>query len=101
MAQFDVRWLNTRRGRRVIVVELQSEFLDHLQTRVVAPVETLPVLSSVGRLNPILRVGSERYVLVTQEMVSVRESDMGPAIGNVGGQRDEIVAAIDLLVTGI
>ena len=38
---------------------------------------------------------------MTDQLSAVQRSLLGEARGNIAGQRDRIVAAVDLLVTGI
>jgi toxin CcdB len=52
------------------------------------------------RLNPRVQVDGEAFVLVIQELVTVRKSMLGNARASIAGERDAIIAALDLLFTG-
>jgi toxin CcdB len=54
----------------------------------------------VDRLNPRVEVDGEPFVLVAQELVTVRKSALGSARGSIAGERDAVLAALDLLFTG-
>jgi toxin CcdB len=103
MKQFDVvaNPFPRSRERQPFLVTLQSDLLVRsLDTVVVAPLE--PALSGtfVDRLNPRVEVAGQPFVLVAQELVTVRKSALGSAHGSVAGARDVIIAALDLLFTG-
>jgi hypothetical protein len=103
MKQFDVvaNPFARSRERQPFLVTLQSDLLVRsLDTVVVAPLE--PALSSTfaDRLNPRVEVEGRPFVLVAQELVTVRKSALGSVRGTIGGERDAIIAALDLLFTG-
>lgn len=105
MAQFDV-YRNKNPGSRrsfPLLVDLQVELLSDLATRVVAPLTAVtpgksPVL---GQLTPELRVDGKRYVLLTPQLAGIASKDLGARVARLSAHRDEIVAALDLLITGI
>ena len=102
MAQFDV-FQNPRPGMFPLLVDIQSDLLSRLETRVVVPMTTVKKLGAkpITRLNPTVKVGGTEYVLVVQELASVRLSALSKPVTSLASRRAEIVAAIDLLVTGI
>jgi toxin CcdB len=89
------------RERQPFLVTLQSDLLARsLDTVVVAPLQRAGSGSFVDRLNPAVEVEGQPFVLVAQELVTVRKSVLGTARGSVAGERDGIIAALDLLFTG-
>ena len=83
------------------VVNLQSDFLDWADTRVVAPL--VPVDQSpppARHLNPVITLDDEKFVLIVQSMAAVRVSALGPAVGDLSGHRDEITRAVDMVFQG-
>ena len=66
----------------------------------VAPLEPAASGTLVDRLNPRVDVDGRPFVLVAQELVTVRKSVLGNPHGSVAGARDVIIAALDLLYTG-
>jgi toxin CcdB len=101
MAQFDVH-SNPRGGEFPYVVDVQSELLAHLATRVVVPIMELERYGRpITRLNPTAAVSNRTYVLVFQELAAVPKSALGERVASLARQREELVAALDLLFTGI
>lgn len=102
MAQFDVYEFAPKSGGLRLVAYLQNGLLDDLATRLVAPVYPLRRgAKMILRLNPILQIGGERYYLATQEMAAVRVQVLGTKVAVLNSYRDEIIAAVDFLITGI
>ena len=44
---------------------------------------------------------NKAYVLIAQEIVTVRKSVLGEPHGSIGHERDKIIAALDMVFTGI
>jgi toxin CcdB len=104
MKQFDVvaNPFPRSRERQPFLVALQSDLLVRtLDTVVVAPLELAHSDTFADRLNPRVEVEGQAFVLVAQELVTVRKNSLGNARGSVAGERDAIIAALDLLFTGI
>lgn len=100
MAQFDIY---EGRGRGIsFLIDLQHDMLDNLSTRIVAPLvfpETAgPPMRSV---NPRISVDGEHYILMTQLLAAIPISTLNGPVGSARTQREEIIAAMDLLFTGI
>ena len=57
-----------------------------------------------GALIPKLHIpfplDGEPHVIVMSQMVALPATQIGPAIGDAAAWRDEIVAAVDLLISG-
>ncbi|WP_299752889.1 CcdB family protein [uncultured Tateyamaria sp.] len=98
MAQFDVHEM---RDTGSLVVDVQSDLLDPLNTRVVVPL--IPVgagLKPARRLNPVFKVTNEDRILATQFLASVHVAEMINAIDSLSDFRDEITSALDMLYQG-
>jgi len=103
MKQFDIvaNPFPRSRERQPFLVTLQSDLLMRsLDTVVVAPLEPAASGTIVDRLNPRVDVDGQPFVLVAQELVTVRKSVLGSPRGSIAGARDAVVAALDLLFTG-
>ena len=103
MKQFDIfaNPFPRSRERQPFLVALQSDLLTrNLDTLVVAPIE--PALSSTfaDRLNPRVEIDGRSFVLIAQELATVRKSVLGNPRGSVAGAREAIISALDLLFTG-
>ena len=89
------------RGRQPYLVALQSDLLSRsLDTVVVAPLESSGADTFADRLNPRVDVGGESFVLIAQELVTVRKSALAQPRASLAGDRDRIIAALDMLFTG-
>lgn len=104
MAQFDLyRNPNPETNKSIpYLLDVQVDLLDVLSTRVVVPLHTLKSIPKPMRhLNPIFEFDGENYVLSTAELAAVPKSLLGEALGNMQSDRDDIIAALDFVFTGI
>lgn len=100
MAQFDIH--PTRFPEAPFVIDIQSNLLSHLLTRVVIPLRRLSSDQPLQRLQPVLEVGNASYILNTPELSSVLVSDLLPALPAAiqASSRQACIDAIDFLLTG-
>lgn len=105
MAQFDVyRNANpATRARIHYLLDVQSELLDSLATRVVVPSCKPGLLKGrlAERLNPLFVVEGREVAMLTPEIAGVPAKALGEVIGNLSSQRGAIIGALDLVITGI
>ncbi|MGH8752702.1 MAG: CcdB family protein [Burkholderiales bacterium] len=105
MAQFDVyRNANpATRARIPYLLDVQSDLLEPLTTRVVVPLCKPEVLKGklADRLNPVFEIEGKKIVMLTPELAGVPAKIFGERIDNLSNQRGSIIAALDLLFTGI
>jgi toxin CcdB len=102
VAQFDLH-RNPRRGLYPFLLDVQSDVLARLSTRVVVPLMTTKRYGArpISRLNPVTAVAGTSYVLVFQELAAVPPEAIGERVGSLADRRAELIAAIDLLFTGV
>ena len=103
MNQFDVlsNPFPRSRERQPYLVALQSDLLTrNLDTMVVAPLELAASSTFAERLNPQVEIEGDAYVMITQEIVTVRKSVLGQPRGSLASDRDKIIGALDMLFTG-
>ena len=104
MAQFTVHRNNNPRTRATFpfLVDVQSDLLEDLQTRVVIPLSKAAALTKkpVSNLTPLLSFEGEGYVLVTPELAGIARKDLGAVAGSLADRRAVIFAAIDFLLSG-
>jgi len=102
LKQFDVvtNPFPRSRERQPYLVALQSDLVRSLDTAVVAPLEPAASATFAERLNPRIEFEGQPFVLVAQELVTVRKSLLGGPQGSIAGARDAVIAALDLLFTG-
>jgi len=103
MAQFDV-YANQdaeTKGRFPYLLDVQDNMLDTLSTRIVIPL--MPVnfgAMSLERLNPLLSIDGQQYLVSVPELAGVRKSILVQPVANLSENRDAIIAALDVLFTG-
>ncbi len=104
MAQFDV-YLNpnTETNHNIpYLVDVQADLLDVLATRIVIPLHTMTSMPKPARhLNPILEISDERFVLSTAELAGIPTAMLGTPIDNLKTYREDVIAALDFVCTGI
>jgi toxin CcdB len=104
MPQFDVHRNTDAEGRKraPFVLVIQSDFLADLQTRVAAPLVLAGRFgTAVKRLNPTFKVADRVVVLSISELAAIDRRELGEAVGSLAASRDDIMAALDFLFTGI
>ncbi len=105
MAQFAVhRNPNAEtKGHIPFLLDVQSDLLGPLATRVVVPLYTAAALkgAALRTLMPSFKVEGRAVVMATPELAGIPRRNLGPAVADLSGQRGTILAALDLLITGI
>jgi toxin CcdB len=91
------------RGLAGYVVDVQSRLLEGLATRVVIPLIPTAIAPRIPMkmLNPVLSFDGSDVVLMTQNIASIPVAQLGVTVGTLAAQRDQIVRAIDALLSGI
>ncbi|MCC5946801.1 MAG: CcdB family protein [Bernardetiaceae bacterium] len=98
MARFDVF---ENEGGSGYLLDVQSDLLSGLNTRVVVPL--LPQSSAPSpaqRLNPVFSVEGQEVVMATQYMAAVPEKELRTGVGSLAEKQDEISAALEMLFLG-
>ena len=101
MACFDVHRL--RASRATLVVDVQTDVLAHLGSRVVVPLTPLRLTErEVFRiLKPQVEVAGEPYVFLPTDIATVLVSELGDVVANIEtASRDAITRALDFLFQG-
>jgi toxin CcdB len=95
--QYDV----FRTANETYVLVLQSDTFESLATRVVARLvhENCPE-PPLKHLSPKLFLGDVTLRLQSTEIATLTKKELGTFIGSAAHQRDEIIRACDLLLTG-
>lgn len=104
MAQFDVYLNSNPASRKAIpyLLDVQTDLLDTLATRVVVPLVLAEEMGLAAQtLNPKFRIKNTAVIMSTAELAGVSIRSLGDKVASLKGQRDEIIAALDLLFTGI
>ncbi len=104
MAQFSVYRNKNARTKATfpLLVDVQSDLLEPLNTRVVIPMTKAAALTRkpVSHLTPEVSFNGDRYVLMTPQLAGIGRTELGPHAGTLVDERQTILAAIDFLLTG-
>jgi toxin CcdB len=102
--QFDIvanRNAATREDYPYLIIILQHDRLSFLRSTVAAPVVTWTNALSSSRIHPTVTVAGRRYVVLVEELAAVPTAVFGDVTGSAEANRYQIIAALDLLFTGI
>src|SRR5262245_21272380 len=86
---------------RPFLVVLQSDLVSGLTATVVAPLVARKDMRGAQRLNPVVTVSGEEFWLATNELFALDRRVLRNKVTSLAACRDEIIAAIDMLFTGI
>jgi len=103
MAQFDIYENPNGETNREIpyLLDVQSDLLSGLTTRVVVPLLIADAVDEPIRfLNPPITVQGAALFMSTAELAGVPRRVLGPVVGSLKDRRDDIIAALDFLITG-
>lgn len=105
MAQFDVYRNPITHQREAIpfVLDIQSELLDMLPTRLTMPLALPNLVPSAIPLSlcPQLDFEGQRVYALTQLTSAFRRRDLGKPIGSASSYASQIVAALDVVISGV
>ena len=98
MAKYDVCPLRDGSG---LILDVQAELLDHLNTRVVVPLIAKGLAPTPAqRLNPVFTIDDQLYVMVTQYLSAVSSGEIGKPIANLNSDFSVITIALDMVFQG-
>jgi toxin CcdB len=105
MPQFSV-YLNANPDSKAIypfLLDVQSDLIADLATRVVIPLSPASALQGklVNTLMPLCEVEGLQYALLVPQLAGVSRKQLGAEVADLSSRRDDIMAALDLLITGI
>jgi toxin CcdB len=90
------------RARFPFLLDIQSDLLDPLATRVVVPLAPAGAARSrMQTLTPAIRVLGKDYAMITPQLAGVAIRELGPVVVNASAHRSAIIAALDFLISGI
>ena len=100
--QFMVYRNNSNNRAYPYLLDVQSDIIDELNTRLVIPLFLLDEVNGrpARRQTPVLNVDGEDFLVMTHEMASVRQSQLGEEVVSVREHRQAIKNALDFLLDG-
>jgi toxin CcdB len=84
------------------LLDVQSPLLETLETRLVIPLALRSLLDGklIRNLTPVVTVRGDEYLVMTPQMAAISRKHLGPLMADCSAHRNDVVAAIDFLVTG-
>ncbi len=103
MAQFDVyaNPMADRRGRIPFWLDLQSDHIAQLDSRVIIPLRTLKSMGPrIEGLQPMVTVGKQSLCADVPSVASFPSRLLKNPKACIASQRHELIAALDYLISG-
>ena len=104
MKQYDL-YENTDSASQVTYlyfVDVQTGLLNDLNSRVVIPIApALDAKSFPKNICPIIDINNKQFALLTHQITTVSSSFLESKEGSLLLNRDDIISALDFLLTGI
>lgn len=84
------------------LLDVQSPLLETLETRLVIPLASRSVFNGreIRNLTPVVTVKGDEYLVMTPQMAAISRKNLGALMEDCSAHRNDVVAAIDFLVTG-
>lgn len=84
------------------LLDVQADLLAVLETRVVVPLVRATVFGRrASRLHPAFDVAGEQVVMATHLLAAIRRAGLGVRVGSLAEQREDVIAAVDVLLAGV
>ena len=104
MQQFDICRLRPAAGNKrttALVMILQADLLDSIETCIVAPLVPLDALPAIARLRPEFQISQKRYRLITDRLSVLARKDIGSVVTSAKPREWDIRRALDLVFVGV
>lgn len=100
MAQFDVyKNPNPKTNQEIpFLLDIQNDILKELSTRVVVPL--VLNMKPAKILNPKFEINSLAVTMSTAELAGISTGNLGLLVCSLKDKRDEIISAVDFMITG-
>jgi toxin CcdB len=91
------------RLRFPLLLDIQTNFLGELATRVVIPLTPQAASKSqkMNRLTPVVVVDGKQYIAVTPQLSAIAKKELGPVVADLAADGADFIGALDFLLTGI
>ncbi len=105
MSQFSVYKNRNPKTRKIFpyLLDIQSDLLEQIRTTVVVPLGKYSAVKDqvITTLCPIVEIDGIEYAALTQQLAGIDRRLLGAEVTNISNYRADIIAAIDLIVSGI
>ncbi|MHB1949151.1 MAG: CcdB family protein [Gammaproteobacteria bacterium] len=100
MPQFDV-YRYKEAPNVPYLLDVQADLLSNLATRIVIPLMlATKIKTPIKNLNLEFEIENKRVIMSTAEMAGVSVKLLGKKVMSLQSRRNEIISAIDFLITG-
>lgn len=91
------------KARIPYLLDVQSNLLSELDTRVVIPLYVSAALKGkiLTTLTPTFEIEGKQYVLMTPQLAGISKKELGAEVEEFVAHRDSIMSALNFLITGI
>lgn len=105
MSQFFIYRNDNKNSKKIypFFIDVQSDLVQGLNSRIVMPFSLSKETKNlnVKNLCPVFEVEDKKYILLTHQITTVPVSVLKKEVGDFSKFRNEILGAIDILLTGI
>ncbi len=85
-----------------LLLDIQSDLIRSLSTRVVIPLYPREDSDTpIDSLTPTVTIGGTQYLMEVPALAGVPTTTLGESVADLRHARDDILAALDLLITGM
>ena len=101
--QFDVfrNPLRAARDSKPYLICIQHRIVGHLNSRVMAPLVTRSAVHAENRIYPAIKLEQKTLYFDPTDLMTLPVRLFGKPVANLEPDRDKIIAALDLVFTGI
>ena len=105
MAQFDVYENASRASKKAYpyILDIQCDLIDNIATRIVVPLALYSQFKNeeMKGLTPKVSFEDKELLILIPQLASMPSKSLKNPVGTLFHLRDEIIAALDLAITGI
>lgn len=100
MAQFDVYTNTNEKTSQEIpyLLDIQNDILKNLNTRVVVPL--VKNQQKITHLTPTFVINETEVLMLTSQLAGVSTGILGEKVTNLEEKRNEILGALDFMISG-
>ena len=86
-----------------LLIDVQNDLIADLGTRVVVPLCPAAVMKGklIKTLMPVFEIEGNAYAMLTPQLAGIQKTQLGARVADLAENRNDIVAALDLLIAGI